>query len=180
MLTKLQQLLEIGGLVLLPIVGCSVVALAITLERLWALRRRAVIDGQRAVIDEQAVASACSRPFALSSCMASATFSTSAALEVKLPAAAAPTRPPGGDDVVVRIGADGRVMHEGVVVDGDQLRARLRHARRGRTDAVLIVQADGEAAHRHVVGVMTVARDAGFVDVGIAVDPTAADERVTP
>jgi biopolymer transport protein ExbB len=48
MLTKLQQLLEVGGLVLLPIVGCSVVALAITLERLWALRRRAVVD-ERAV-----------------------------------------------------------------------------------------------------------------------------------
>lgn len=112
--------------------------------------------------------------------MLSATFTTSATLEVKLPAADAPARPPGEDDVVVRIGADGRVMHEGVVVDGDQLRARLRHARRSRTDAVLIVQADGEAAHRHVVGVMAVARDAGFVDVGIAVDPTVADERVTP
>jgi len=39
----MEQILIAGGWVMVPIVACSVVAMAIILERLWALRRRRVM-----------------------------------------------------------------------------------------------------------------------------------------
>ena len=39
----MYELIEAGGLLMWPILFCSVVAMAITLERLWALRRKRVV-----------------------------------------------------------------------------------------------------------------------------------------
>ena len=37
------EFIEAGGLLMWPIIACSVIAMAITLERLWAFRRRRVV-----------------------------------------------------------------------------------------------------------------------------------------
>ncbi len=39
----MQEIIQAGGWLMVPIIGCSVIALAIVLERLWTLQRRRVL-----------------------------------------------------------------------------------------------------------------------------------------
>lgn len=43
----MQNLVERGGILMVPILACSVVTVGILIERLWALRFQSVIGGQR-------------------------------------------------------------------------------------------------------------------------------------
>jgi len=54
----LMQFIQLGGILMWPIMACSVVALAITLERLWRLRRaqtgmRDFMDAMRSVLRQR-------------------------------------------------------------------------------------------------------------------------------
>ncbi|HXK58083.1 MAG TPA: MotA/TolQ/ExbB proton channel family protein, partial [Gammaproteobacteria bacterium] len=39
------ELVKAGGWLMLPIIACSVIAMAIVIERLWMLRSRRVVPG---------------------------------------------------------------------------------------------------------------------------------------
>lgn len=56
----LMQFIQLGGILMWPIMACSVVALAITLERLWRLRRaqtgmREFVDAMRSILRQRRI-----------------------------------------------------------------------------------------------------------------------------
>jgi biopolymer transport protein ExbD len=106
--------------------------------------------------------------------MLSASISQQATLQVELPRADVEPRPADPSAVVVVIDAAGVLHHKDTRVDLDQLTARLRHDRRQNPGATLVISADGDSAHRHLVTVLRAGRRAGFEEVNVAVQP---DER---
>ena len=95
-------------------------------------------------------------------------------LEVDLPTAgAAVTSTPIPEALVVSILKDGRVAVAGEVTADDQLYDVLKNRLEKNPKLALVIDADGDLAHRKVVHVIDEARQAGFTDVGIGVMPGA-------
>jgi len=93
-------------------------------------------------------------------------------LEVDLPTAGnATSSTPIPEALVVSILKDGRVAVAGEVIADDELEATLQSRRRQNPKLALVIDADGDLAHRKVVHVIDVARRSGFTDVGIGVNP---------
>ena len=96
-------------------------------------------------------------------------------LEVDLPTAGVGvTSTPIPEALVVSILKDGRVAVAGEVTADDQLFDVLKLRREKNPKLALVIDADGDLAHRKVVRVIDVARQAGFTDVGIGVMPGSA------
>lgn len=99
------------------------------------------------------------------------TFSQATALQVTLPQADAETPPQRPSEIVVTVAADGRVAVDQQVLTQrgvEALMAALRDARQGRTDVLLVIQADAAAAHQAVIDVLDAARQAGLVQITFA------------
>jgi biopolymer transport protein ExbD len=93
-------------------------------------------------------------------------------LGVELPHAGGGTqRPVAQDPVVVSVLRDGRVAVSGTVVSDDDLETTLIARLKDDPKAPLLIEADGDLAHKRVVFVIDVAQRAGFAEVGVAVAP---------
>lgn len=91
-------------------------------------------------------------------------------IEVELPKASNAPTSTQGENVIVALTAEGRVVHEGRAMSLDELKERLEAHRRERPNALVIVQADKETEHGRVVEVMDTARAVGFSQLAIATE----------
>ena len=67
--------------------------------------------------------------------------------------------PIGGHDMVVHVGADGRLAFDGSVLDEAELRAAIAQR---VTSGTLRIKADGQVEARRVIAVMEILREAGI------------------
>lgn len=96
------------------------------------------------------------------------TFVQNPGIEVDLPEAGSNDIPSEADVVIIGITTDGRMVHEGKMVTGEELKARLEDHHQKRPSATVIIQADSKSAHGAVVKAMDLARSTGFKDLAIA------------
>ncbi|HEX9178777.1 MAG TPA: biopolymer transporter ExbD [Burkholderiales bacterium] len=96
--------------------------------------------------------------------MVTTTYSKFAELEINLPEAAAEKQPERPNEINVGVDAQGSyaVNRKAVGAGGDALVQELRRAAGGRTDPVIIINADAKATHQSVIRVMEAARTAGY------------------
>lgn len=93
-------------------------------------------------------------------------------LDVDLPRAGAKSASLSAKDaLVVSILEDGRVGIEGKIVGEQEILQALKDQYKKNPSISLVIDADGDLAHRKVVHVIDLAREAGFNDVGIGVRP---------
>ena len=93
-----------------------------------------------------------------------------AGVRVDLPKGAAREIVSSVKDFPVAVLADGRMVVEGKVIDADSLRARLVTLLKESPQAQVIIQADADTQHGHVVAVMEIAKAAGVERLAIATD----------
>ena len=79
--------------------------------------------------------------------------------------------------VVVSVLQDGRVLLSGTVISDDLLLDELTRAYTEKPKSSLVVEADGELAHKRVVFVIDTAQKAGFKNIGIAVEENGSETR---
>ena len=105
----------------------------------------------------------------------STTYSRFAELQITLPSAdaAQPTVQP--NEVNVAVTADGRYAIDRQLLASTDVRAfaeRLRAAGKNSDTTLLIINADAQAPHQAVIGVMEAARMAGIVRISFATQRT--------
>jgi len=100
---------------------------------------------------------------------ATTTFLRQTALQVALPEAASRAAPPAALELT--ISRDGRYALAGAVpahATVASLTRALREAARAQPDAALLIRADAQSAHQHVVAAMQAAQQAGIVRLHVA------------
>ena len=93
-------------------------------------------------------------------------------LEVDLPTAGAgssDTTP--GEAMVIGIMKDGRIAVGGETIDETSLQAMLKDRMQKNQQTPIVIDADGDLAHKSVVRVLDIARQAGVTNIGIGVTP---------
>lgn len=75
------------------------------------------------------------------------------------------------DALVISILRDGRVAFGGDLVDDASLGETLAARAKENANRTVVIDADGDLAHKSVVRVLDLARRAGFVNIGIGVSP---------
>ncbi len=75
------------------------------------------------------------------------------------------------DRVNISVTRDGVIYLDRERVEPAQLTERLRALREQEPEVVVVISADGEVTHKHVVEAMDAARTAGVVKMAIAVRP---------
>ena len=75
------------------------------------------------------------------------------------------------DRVSVSVTRDGAIYLDRDQVEPAQLSERLRALREKDPEVVVVISADGDVTHRHVVEAMDAARTAGISKMAIAVQP---------
>ena len=93
-------------------------------------------------------------------------------LEVDLPTAGAgssDTTP--GEAMVIGIMKDGRIAVGGETVDEGSLQTMLKDRMLKNHETPIVIDADGDLAHKSVVRVLDIARQAGVTNIGIGVTP---------
>lgn len=103
--------------------------------------------------------------------MISTTFEESSSLQVSLPEASTDPTEQTQQSVILAIDADGvMALDDQVLPEGDEnaLRSALTEALPQIRRSALVVRADGEVAHRHVVTVMDMAGQLGITNLSIA------------
>jgi biopolymer transport protein ExbD len=112
--------------------------------------------------------------------MLSTTYSRFTELQVNLPSANSEKLRERPGEIIVSVSADGRYAINRKLVDGrspDLLAAELRAAAAGRDDSVVIISADGSAAHQAVVNVLDGARRAGLQRLTFATQTSSGTGR---
>lgn len=89
-------------------------------------------------------------------------------LRVNLPKGATKEVSPGQKDVTVAIGADGKMMVDGKLVDGNGLGQLLLAAKQRDPSTQIIVHADESTPHGRVVQVMELAKTTGLQRLAIS------------
>jgi biopolymer transport protein ExbD len=110
--------------------------------------------------------------------MLTTTFQQTTALQVRLPVANNEAPPKHPTEIVVTVGADGRVaVNDRVLSDGgmDTLVQALRASQAGIDDPMLVIRADAAATHQSVIHVMDAARQAGLTQITFATQRPRAD-----
>ncbi len=106
--------------------------------------------------------------------MVSTTFERQAMLKVDLPeASAVEDRTEIPDSLELVIDAEGRMyLNDQRLIDSEEktIRAAIQQAAGDNRELPLILRADRETAHHHVVTVMDVAAQLGFLNLSIATD----------
>ncbi len=106
--------------------------------------------------------------------MVSTTFERQAMLKVDLPeASAVEDRAEMPDSLELVIDAEGRMyLNDQRLIDSEEktIRAAMQQAAGDNRELPLILRADRETAHHHVVTVMDVAAQLGFLNLSIATD----------
>jgi biopolymer transport protein ExbD len=108
--------------------------------------------------------------------MLTTTYSRFAELQIKLPSADAEKLTERANEINVVVSAGGRFLLQRKPVefrDVASFAEELRRAGSGMKDAIVVINADNNATHRSVIGVMDAARRAGFGQVAFAVEQTA-------
>lgn len=104
---------------------------------------------------------------------ATTSFIRQTQLEIKLPEATSETTTP--PSLGIAISHDGRYALDGVLLDSPSsadIAQALRQSAAGKTDPLLIINADAQATHQSVVNVMQAARLAGIARVNFAAQNT--------
>ena len=101
--------------------------------------------------------------------MASLSMTVSRGMSVSLPKAA--SGEPRQDRVSVSVTRDGVIYLDRDRVEPTQLTERLRALHEKDPEVVVVVSADGDVTHRHVVEAMDSVRVAGISKMAIAVQP---------
>lgn len=106
----------------------------------------------------------------------STTYSRYAELKIQLPSADAtqPTVRP--NEINVAVTADGRYALERALLASTDVRSfadSLERASKGKENPLLIINADAQAPHQAVIGVMEAARLAGIVRISFATQRTS-------
>ena len=103
----------------------------------------------------------------------STTFLDTAGLKLELPASSSSAERE-SRELVLQLGADGRMTLDGESVDLAALGGRLREALSGRDEAArqVVLQADKEARHGDVVAVMDLIQAAGAEGMRLDAQPT--------
>jgi biopolymer transport protein ExbD len=97
-------------------------------------------------------------------------FAIQPGIRVRLPEAASKAEEP-QQDVALLVTRDHRLYLNDEPVQLDELGARLQERLHGRPDSVVIIKADKEVLHGHVVEVMDIAKSAGAMRLAIATEP---------
>jgi biopolymer transport protein ExbD len=106
--------------------------------------------------------------------MLSSSFAFQPGIRVRLPEAASKEEEP-KQDLVLVLTRDQRLYLNDDPIQLPDLEALLRQHLRERNDAVVIIKADRDVLHGHVVEVMDIAKGAGAVRLAIATEPKAQD-----
>jgi biopolymer transport protein ExbD len=106
--------------------------------------------------------------------MASLSMTVYRGLPVDLPAGATGQAAP-AESVAITVTRDGQTHLDREPVPAASVGARLRERLARAPDLAVVITADGEAAHRHVVDVLDQARGAGVSRLAIAVVPRPAE-----
>ncbi len=121
--------------------------------------------------------------------MITTTFQHSTALKVALPEASNTEQEQAPDTVILTISVDGQFAIDDVVLasnDLETVRSALASRWQQNEGATLVINADGDTAHRHVVTAMDAATAVGINSLSIATvrtdtpQPQAADESQSP
>ncbi len=107
--------------------------------------------------------------------MLSTTYSRFTALQVTLPQAGGAPAKAQPLELIVSVSADGRYALNGQTLSANDvagLTNALRTAAQGRSDALVVVAADGLAPHQRVINVLDAARQAGLVKLAFAAQQT--------
>jgi biopolymer transport protein ExbD len=108
----------------------------------------------------------------------STTYSRYSELKIQLPSADAtqPTVRP--NEINVAVTADGRYALERALLSSTDVRSfadSLERASKGKENPLLIINADAQAPHQAVIGVMEAARLAGIVRISFATQRTSSN-----
>jgi len=102
--------------------------------------------------------------------MASLSMTVYRGVPLSLPKAA--SGEPRQDRLSVSVTRDGTIYLDRDQVEPAQLTEKLRALREKDPEIVVVVSADGDVTHRHVVEAMDAARVAGISKMAIAIQPT--------
>ena len=112
--------------------------------------------------------------------MLSTTYSKFTELQVKLPVADTNAQRDYPKEVIVAVSSDGRYAVNKTPVAGtgvEALSLALTEAAKATKDPVVIISADGNAAHQAVISVMEAARRSGLSQITFATQSTAQAAR---
>src|SRR5258706_13531158 len=99
------------------------------------------------------------------------TYAPFAQLKIELPKADATNAVNRANEVLVAVTADGRYAIDRQLVqytDAASFAELLRRAAQGRSEPLLVINADAQAPHQSVISVMEAARLAGLVRISFA------------
>ncbi|MEW6322964.1 MAG: biopolymer transporter ExbD [Acidobacteriota bacterium] len=89
-------------------------------------------------------------------------------VDVRLPTAAnSADKPETQDQTVVAVTADGRFWVNGVPVGDTELRRRVEDILEGKTERIILIKADEDAAYGRIMEAMDELRAAGIEDMGL-------------
>lgn len=92
-------------------------------------------------------------------------------LDVTLPSAStASSDEISADSLILGITSDGRMFVQGKAMAEDELKTMLSETRAKNPNTMVVVEADGELAHKRVVEVIDLLREAGLTNVGIGAE----------
>ncbi len=107
--------------------------------------------------------------------MVTTTFEKQAKLKIQLPEATEKVNPQAQEQVVISISQKGSIYvnnNELLNSKYDSIANSLKQIIRGDEKPPIVIRADADAAHKHVVTVMDVLADLGFTSVSIATTPS--------
>lgn len=99
------------------------------------------------------------------------TYSRFAELQIDLPKADAQKAPARGNEIQVAVTADGRYAINKKLVpfaEPADFAEQLRNAAQGRSNPIIVINADAQAPHQAVISVMEAARLAGLPRISFA------------
>ncbi len=107
--------------------------------------------------------------------MVTTTFEKQAKLKIQLPEATEKVNPQSQEQVVISISQKGSIYinnNELLNSKYDSIVGGLKQIVKGEEKPPIVIRADADAAHKHVVTVMDVLADMGFTSVSIATTPS--------
>ena len=107
--------------------------------------------------------------------MVTTTFEKQAKLEIQLPEATEKIKNQAPSQIVISISQKGAIYlnnNELLNSQYDSIASGLNRMVQGEQKPPIVIRADADAAHKHVVTVMNVLADMGFASVSIATTPS--------
>ncbi len=107
--------------------------------------------------------------------MVTTTFEKQAKLKIQLPEATEKVNPQAQEQIVISISQKGSIYvnnNELLNSKYSSIAGSLKQILKGDEKPPIVIRADADAAHKHVVTVMDVLADMGFTSVSIATTPS--------